>query len=53
MQGVSVSCRGFTDNLPVEEDLPIENIIHDYACPSRGETILLHTNYCIYMVNKK
>ena len=53
VQGISVSCKGFSDTLPIEEDLPIANVIYAYDCPIRGDVILLHLNYCIYMGNKK
>ena len=52
IQGVSVSCRGFNDALPIEEDLPLANVVYAYDCAQRGETLLLHVNYCIYMGNK-
>ena len=53
IQGISVSCRGFSDDLPTKEDLPLANVVYAYDCPFRGEVILLHINYCIYMGNKK
>ena len=50
---MTVSCRGFSDNLPVEDNLPIANVIYAYDCKDRGEVILLRINYCIYLGNKK
>ena len=53
IQGISVSCRGFSDSLPVKEDLPIANVIYAYDCAHQGKTILSHINYCIHMGKKK
>ena len=36
IEGISVSCRDFSDNLPVEENLPVVNVIYAYDC-KRGE----------------
>ena len=33
--GMSVSYRGFSDNLPIEEDLPILNVLYAYDCKNR------------------
>lgn len=52
-QGISVLCRDFSNNLPIEEDPPLTNVIYAYDCPFRGEVLLLHINCCIYMENKK
>ena len=49
IQGVSVSYQGFSDNRPIEEDLPLANVVYAYDCAHRGETLMLHINYCIYM----
>ena len=53
IQGLTVSCRGFSDSLPIEENLPLANVIYAYDCQMRGEVILLHINHCIYMGDKK
>ena len=53
IQGLTVSCQGFSDSLPIEDNLPIANVIYAYDCPIRGEVILLHIKYCIYMGNEK
>ena len=53
IEGISVSCRGFSDNLPVEENLPVVNIIYAYDYKKRGEVILLQPNHCIYFGNRK
>ena len=50
---MSVSCRGFSDNLPIEDNLPIANVIYAYDCKNKGEVILLRINHCIYLGNKK
>ena len=50
---MTVSCRGFSDNLPIEDNLPIANVIYAYDSKDRGEVILLRLNYCIYLGNKK
>ena len=49
----TVSCRGFSDNLPIEDNLPIANVIYAYDYKERGEVILLRINHCIYLGNKK
>ena len=36
IEGISLSCQGFSDNLPVEENLPVVNVIYAYDC-KRGE----------------
>ena len=53
IESISVSCRGFSDNLPVEENLPVVNVIYAYDCKKRGEVILLQLNHCIYLGDKK
>ena len=53
IEGISVSCRGFSDNLPVEENLPVVNVIYAYNCQKRGEVIILRLNRCIYLGDKK
>ena len=53
IEGISVSCRDLSDNLPVEENLPVVNIIYAYDCKKRGEVILLQLNHCIYLGGKK
>ena len=49
IEGISVSCRDFSDNLPVEENLPVVNVIYDHDCKKRVEVILLRLNHCIYL----
>ena len=53
IEGVTVSTRGFSDNLPIEDNLLIINVIHAYDNPKTGEVVLLEMNYCIYMGNTK
>ena len=53
IEGISVSCRGVSDNLPVEENLPVVNVIYAYDCKKRGEVILLQLNHYIYLGDKK
>ena len=53
IEGISVSCRGFSDNLPVEEHLPVVNIIYAYDYKKRGEVILLQLNHCICLGYKE
>ena len=53
IEGVTVSARGFSDNMPIEENLPIVNAIYAYDNPQTGEVVLLELNYCIYMGAKK
>ena len=53
IEGVSVSCRGFSDNLSVEANLPVVNVIYAYDCKKRGEVILPQLNHCIYLGDKK
>ena len=53
IQGISVSFRGFSDDLSIEVDLPLANVTYAYDCPFRSEFLLLHINYYIYMANKK
>ena len=48
-----MSFRGFSDNLSVEENLPVVNVIYAYDCKKRGEVILLQLNHCIYFGDKK
>ena len=52
-EGVTVSARGFSNNLPIEENLPIVNAIYIYNNPHIGGIILLEMNYYIYMRDKK
>ena len=40
IQGVKVFARGFSDTLPIEENLPIVNAIYAYDNPQTGEVIL-------------
>jgi len=47
VEGVTVSARGFSDNLPIEEDLPTVNAIYAYDSTYKGEVILLEVNHCI------
>ena len=44
IQGVTVACRGFSNELPLETDLPLANVVYTYDCPLLGEVILLHIN---------
>ena len=53
IDGVSVSCKGFSDNLPFENDLSIANVLYAYDDKDRGEVILLRINHCIYLGNEK
>ena len=53
IEGVTISARGFSDNMPIEENLPIVNVIYAYNKLRTGEVILLELNYCIYMGAKK
>ena len=47
IQGISVSYHGSSDDLPIEEDLPLAKIVYVYDCPFRYEVLLIHINYCI------
>ena len=51
--GISVSYRGFSDNLPIADGLSPANVIYAYDCRERGEIVLLQLNHCIYLGNKK
>ena len=53
IEGVTVSAKGFSDNLPIEEDLPNVNAIYAYDSTYTGEVILLEINHYIYMGDKK
>ena len=53
IEGVTVSARGFSDTLPIEEDSPIVNAVYAYDSPSTGEVVLLEMNHCIYMGKMK
>ena len=53
IQGYIVTCCGFSDNLLVNEDLPIINIIYAYDSKERGKVILLQLNYCVHLGDKR
>jgi len=53
IEGVTVSARGFSDSLPIVENLPIVNAIYAYDNPLTGEVILLEMNYSIYLGDNK
>ena len=53
IEGISVSCRDFSDNLPVEENIPVVNVIYAYDCKKRGDIILLPSNHYIYLGDMK
>ena len=53
IESVTVSARGFSDTLLIEENLPIVNVIYAYDDPHTGEVILLEMNISIYMGDKK
>ena len=53
IEGVTVSARGFSDTLPMEENLPIVNVIYAYDNPHTSQIILLEINFSIYMGDNK
>ena len=49
-EGITVFARGFRNNLPIEENLPILNAIYAYDNPHSGEVVLLErttTSTCV------
>ena len=53
IEGVTVSAYGFSDTLPIKENLPIVNAIYTYDNPHTGEVSLLEMIFSIYMGDKK
>ena len=53
IEDVTVSARGFSNNLSIEEYLPIVNEVYAYDSTYTGKVILLEIKHCIYMGNKK
>ena len=52
VEGLTVSAKGFSDSLPVEENLPIINNVYAYNRHGTGEVLLLEINHCIYTQQK-
>ena len=53
VEGVTVSAQGFNDSMPIDESLPIANVLYTYDHPGTGEVIILCINHCIYLGDKK
>ena len=41
VEGITVSAQGFNDSMPIDENLPIVNILYDYDHPDTGKVIIL------------
>lgn len=53
IESAIVFAQGFSDNFPIEKNLPIVNAIYAYDNPQTSEIILLEINLSIYMGDKK
>ena len=51
--GVSVSTKGYSNNLPLQHNLIIVSFLYSYDNPHTGETYLLEFNHCIYLGKDK
>ena len=53
IESVWVSTKGYCDHIPIQHNLPIENVLYTYNDPNSGECYLLEFNHCIYIGTAK